>query len=218
MYQKAHSFNSGQSSGDGADLARDGADHGDVRRVEVDVVGDKEFACTYRTRASRRMKSRTAKVWASRCLFAHGVAKTFELSAPHVFKVGSIRASCRALVEVDGYAETAPNFKAGLTCQHHALFQFDSGDWHERNHIGGTDSRMKALLICQVDEFGRHACAAYSGLNYRRRLTRDCDDRAVVICIHCPIKQAHTFNTHCGNDCLDAARISALREIWNAFN
>ncbi len=66
---------------------------------KIDVVCDEELARAHGAGASSGVQSRTADIGPPRSLFAHGIAKAFELAATHIFEVGAIGTRGRCLIE-----------------------------------------------------------------------------------------------------------------------
>ena len=123
---EAHGFHAVQPAKGGTDFASDGARNGNVGGIEIDVVGDQEFACAHGTSSGRGMQAGPAQIRTSRGFFSNRVAKTFKLTTPNIFEVGAIGPGGGRFVEVNGDAEAPPDLQSCLPREHHALLELDS--------------------------------------------------------------------------------------------
>src|SRR5260370_34542684 len=93
-------FESVETAVGGADVAGDGAGGGDVGFFEIDVVGDEEAAGSDGAGPGSLVEFGAADVGAAGGVAASGVAKAFELTAAHVFKLDAVGPGGGGAIEV----------------------------------------------------------------------------------------------------------------------
>ena len=133
----------------------------DVGRVEVDVVGDQEFARADHGGAGRRMQARLADIRRAVGIVQHFFAQAFELPFADIFEIRALGPLRGRFVEIDGNAIALPDFARRFLGESDAIFDRDAVDRDEGNHIGRADARMRARLPRQVDQLGGFAHAAH---------------------------------------------------------
>jgi hypothetical protein len=130
------------------------------------------------------MKTGSTEIGAARSFLSNCVAKSFELAAAYIIKIRAIRTRGSGFIEIDRNAEPTPDFESRLACEHDTLLELDRCDGNKRDNVGSSDARMQALLTGEVNQFNRLADTAQSRLDNGGWITRNRDDRAVVIRIH----------------------------------
>src|SRR5579862_8369567 len=119
------------------------------------------------------MEPGTAYIGAPRGILASRLAQFLKLAAADIFEICAIRPRSRGFVEVDGDAESAPDFKAGLARQQDALLQLDPGNGHERDDVRSADAGIGALLTGEIDQLGGLPCPADGRFDHPGGLTCD---------------------------------------------
>src|SRR5262249_8894640 len=121
----------------------------DIRRAEIDVVRDEEFARADDSCPGGGMADGVAAIRGALGHHAHFFHQRFELAAANVFQIGAFGPAGGGLVEIDRDAKTRPDLVPDTFGQAYALLDghaFDGDEWH---HVGGADARMRALLLRQ---------------------------------------------------------------------
>ena len=99
------------------------------------------------------------------------------------------------------------------------LFHRDTGDGHKRAHIGGTKTRVVAVVIAHVDELLRLADTAESGFQHVGRLANKGDDRTVGGSTRIHIQQLDALNGfYLVSDLFDNFEVPPLAKIRYTFN
>src|SRR5690242_7764447 len=88
----SHGLNVAEAAGGKPYGFCDSIGYGDVRRVQVDVVGDEEFSGPDDDRASRRMDSRIADIRSAIRIARKIVAEAFELAFADIFEIDAVGA------------------------------------------------------------------------------------------------------------------------------
>ncbi len=193
-------------------LARNGAGGGDVRLVQMDVVGDEKIARTDCRGSGSFVEFRAADVGSASSVATGSLAKAFELASAHIFKLNAVGPGGCGSVEVNRNAIGPPDQQACLPCQNGALRQRDAADRNERDDIGSADAGMNALLLREVDQFRCFADRLDCRRNDRCGWSRDGDDGTIVSSIERPVEKAHAFDLHRRNDLADLLRRQCLRK------
>jgi hypothetical protein len=216
--EDTNGFDAVKTAVGGTDIAGYRAGRGDVWTLEVDVVGDKKAASSHGACSGGFVKFGAADVGATGGVTAGGVAKAFELTFANVFEKDTIGTGGGCSVEVDGDAVAAPDEEAGLAGEDGTLGERGSADRDEGDDVGGSDARVDAVLLGEVDEFSGFACSTGGGFDDAGRRAGDSDDGAVVGFIERPVQQANAFDLHRGDDLGDFGCVGAFREVRDAFD
>ena len=91
------------------------------------------------------METGAADIGAPRGILAGRLAQLLKLAAADIFEIGAVGPRSRGFIEVDGNAESAPDFEARLARQQDALLQLDPGNGHEGDDVGRADAGIRRL-------------------------------------------------------------------------
>ena len=111
-----------------------------------------------------------------------------------------------------------PDFVADAPGQGDAIFQSDSFDGDEGNHVRGTHPRVRAGVVVHVDEFESFARAKNGGFADGRGFSSKSDDAAIVVGVHFAIEQVHARNFHGIDNGVNFGLVAAFGKIRNAFD
>src|SRR5207247_2662743 len=120
-------------------------------RTQVHIVSDQRRAGAYCGYARGWMDSRFTKVGPARFIGSNLGADAFKLSLAHGREVLTLRFSRGFLIEVDRDSKLAPHALAARPGQRDAFIHGHSRDWHERNDVGGSHTRVLAGVLVQID-------------------------------------------------------------------
>jgi hypothetical protein len=141
------------------------------------------------------------------------------LSATHVFKVYAVRSRGRGFVEKYRDAMASPYFIADSTGERDAIVERDSFDGNKRNNISRANSRMRALMDGQVNEFSGLAYTEQRGFRNGIRVASEGHDAAIVIGVHFAVKDVHAgYAAHGGNNRFNLCGIASFGKVRNALN
>src|SRR5437899_545720 len=100
----------------------------------------------------------------------------------------------------------------------HAIFQRDTFDGNERDHIGSAHAWMRPLVLGEIDQLGGFADTAYRSFRNGIAVADESDDATVVVGVHFTVKEKDTLDLHGFYDGIDNGLVSAFRKIGNTFN
>jgi hypothetical protein len=124
-----------------------------VRSVEVDVVGDQELAGAHGRRPGGRIELGRAVVGDPR-----GVGQlrfqALVLASAHAGEVAALGPGGRLLVEINRDAQLLPDAPTDLTGDRGALLHRHSRDGDKGDDVGGTETRMRAVVLPHIDKLG----------------------------------------------------------------
>ena len=113
----AHRFYVAKSAAGEADGFGNFVGDGNVGSVEIDVVGDQEFARSDDRNSGRGMQFGFADIGLALVIFLQFFAQAFELAAANIFEIDAIGASGGGFIEKDGDAIALPDFVADAASQ-----------------------------------------------------------------------------------------------------
>src|SRR5205807_2188808 len=122
------------------------------------------------------MKPRLPKIRLARRIHQDIFAQTLVLSAPDVFKILPRRCSGRSFVEIYRDLEALPYLLADLAGNDHAILQTDALDRNKGNYISRSHSRMRSLMVIQVNQLGCLSHTPNRRLANRLPVARQGDD------------------------------------------
>src|SRR5438067_7151793 len=111
-------------------------------------------------------------------------AQSLKLSATNILQVLALRPSCGGLVQIHRYAMPLPDLSTGVASDGDTVLQRDAFDRDERHNISGANARMSSLMMHEVDQLCGLTDAANCCFGNRIAISNQCDDAAVVICVH----------------------------------
>ncbi len=118
-----------------------------------------------------------------------------------------------------GIRKAPPGFFRHRFGDAHTIFQRDAGDGHEGYDISGSQSRVRTLMVVQVDQFRRLGDAAQRRFAHALSRADKCDHRTVVVGIHLAVEQVNVRPGQNGaHNRLHHGGIAAFTEIGNAFD
>jgi len=164
------------------------------------------------------MHARLAEIGLAGGVGGDFVANALELSAANVFEILTFGRGGGGFIEIDRNLEAAGDFGSDVAGHGDAILEGDAVNGNEGYDVGGTHARVRALVMCEVDQFRSLAGAADGGLLNGFPLANEGDDAAIVVGIHLSVKQIDAGNLHSFDNGVDFGRIAAFREIGNAFN
>src|SRR2546423_9857003 len=195
--------------------ARDATCDRQVARVQRDVVRDQKRPQADIASVRHRVHRRLTNVRRARGVRADLRAQQLEAAAPHVREIFSFGPQRRALVEVDGDAQLAPDSLARTPRERDALFDADAADGDERQHVARAHARVLPGLRVEVDQLRRARDDAHRRLDDRTGRRDEGDDRAVVIRVNVRAEDERALDRL---DRLDQARdhlgLAPLAEVW----
>ena len=191
----------------------------DVRRIEVDVVGDQKLARAGDDGAGGGVADRVADIRIARRHGAHLLHQRFELAAADVLQVGAFGTPRGGLVKIDRNLQLAPDLGAQALGELDALFQRDAFDGDEGHHVGRADARVRALVLREVDQRDGLLHRAEGGIGHRGGRTDEGQHAAVVIGIGFAVEQDHLGDGEDGlHDRVNLAGIAAFGEIGDTLD
>ena len=190
-----------------------------IGRVQVDVVGDQEFACAHHHGAGRRVQPRLADVRSAVRIAQHFFAQALELPLANVFEICALRPLRRRFVEINRNAIALPDFASHFFGQRHAVLDGHAFDGNKRHHIGRTHARMRPGMLGQINQLGRFAHAAQRRFGHRLGLAGDGHHAAVMVRVAFTVQQVHARNfAHGRHDGVHFGRVAPFGKIGNAFD
>src|SRR5205085_7288153 len=195
--------------------ARDASCDRQVARVQRDVVRDQKRSHADDASARGRVYARLSNVRRARGVRADLRAQQLESSAPHVRKIFSFGPLCRALVEIDGDAQLAPDSLARTPRERDALLYADAADGDERQNVARAHARVLPRVRVEVNQLRSARHNAHRRLDDRTGRRDEGDDRAVVIRVNVRAEDERALNRL---DRLDQPRnhlgLAPLAEVW----
>ena len=214
VHLEAARLHGGQPAARGPDPLRDLLGDPDVRRVEVDVVGDEERPRPDRRRARRWVDLLGTEVGIGRGVRADALPQSLELSFADVRQSLALGACGGAAIQEDRNGELAPHALGELPRELHAIVHGDAPHRHERHDVGRPHARMLAVMFAEVDARRRHLHGAERRFDRRGRRGHEREHRAVVRCIGLDVEELHA--RHMGDRLaqgVEHGRIAAFREV-----
>src|SRR5262249_19899871 len=135
-----------------------------------------------------------------------------------ILKILTLRRGRRRLVEVHRNLISLPNLLPDMARHGDAVFDGQALDGDEWHHIRRPHTRVRALVLGQINQLRGLADPANNAFLYRFALAHQRDDAAVVIGVHLTIEQVHAIDLHGIDDGIDYGFITALRKVGNAFD
>src|SRR5262249_45853591 len=189
-----------------------------IRRVEIDVVSDQEFAGAGDESARTWMTDRVADVGRSRLHDAHLLHQGFELALANIFQIGAFGPLCGGLVEIDGNVKLAPYFLPEALGELYAFFEGDAFDGNERHDVGRAEAWMRSLMLAEVDERGGFLDRAKCRGGYSSRRADKREHAAIVIGVAFAIEEDHIGQAGDGlYDGVDLGHVAAFTEVGNTL-
>src|SRR5262249_33123534 len=168
--------------------------------------------------AGGRVNTRLAEIRVT--CFARGdlVSNSLELPFAHRSKVLAFRSRRCLFVEINRYAEFAPQPLAAVASQDNTILHRNTGNRYERNHIRRTHSRMLACMFVQLDQSRSSLRARDRRANNSIGRSDKRDHGAVVIGVRLAIKQHRSRNRFdSGDDLIDDFSTTPFAEIRDAL-
>ena len=215
----AHRFYVAQTAGRKANGFGNFVGDGDIRGIQVDVVGDEEFARADDGGARGGMELGIADVGATVRIALQVFAQAFELPATNVFKIYAIGAGGRGFVEKYRDAVAFPDFVADSPGERDAIVERHSFDGNEGHHVGGSHARVSALMRSEIDERGSFGDTAQRRFGNGIGIAGEGHDAAVVVAVHFAVEDIHAGHAaHGGDDGVHFRGIAAFGKIGNALD
>jgi hypothetical protein len=147
------------------------------------------------------------------------VVAWFRAHEPEIAVVDPVGPAGRAFVQVHGHAQIVPDFGRHALRQADALFQRDAFDGDERDHVGGADARVGALVPGEIDQLDGFRHAAQGGVGHRGGWAYEGEDRAIVIGIRLAVQQDHLGDGEDRlNDGIHLGGIASFGKIGNTLH
>ena len=109
------------------------------------------------------MHVRLAEIGHARGIGGDFVANALELASANVLKILARGRGGGGLVEIDRNLETLPDFGSHMPRHRHAIFESNTVNRDERNHVGCAHPRVRALVARQINQLGGLAHTANHG-------------------------------------------------------
>src|SRR4029077_2182650 len=137
---------------------------------------------------------------------------------PDVLKVLPVRIGRRRFIEIDWNLKALPYLFSDLARDGDTVLNGHALNGDKRNHVGGADARMCALMLGEVDQLRGLAYAANRRLGNGFAIADNGYDAPVMVGIHLAIQQRDAGNFHGVDNGVNYGFVAAFREIGNAFN
>src|SRR5204863_10221133 len=98
------------------------------------------------------------------------------------------------------------------------IFQGNAFNWDERHHVSRAKPRVRAGVLCKINDLGSLADATNGRFHDRLALADQRNDAAIVVGIHLAVEQVDAINLHRLNERNNFGLVAAFRKIRNTFD
>src|SRR5438067_1159904 len=123
----------------------------DIRRVQEDVVSDKELARAYHASPSSRMQAGLSKIRLARGIGCNLLTNAFELPAPNIFQVLPLGRSRSRFVQINRNLVTLPYLLADVPRHRDAILNADAVNRNEWHHVRRPQPWVRSLMFCEIN-------------------------------------------------------------------
>ena len=99
-----------------------------------------------------------------------------------------------------------------------AIFERHTFNWDKWDNVGGAQSRVRSLMLIQINQFGRFANTANCSFLHRFPFTHERNDAAVVVSVHFAVEKIDAVQFHGFDDRVNFRFISPFGEVRHAFD
>ncbi len=145
------------------------------------------------------------------------LTNAFKLAAAYVLQVLALRRLRSRLVQVNGHLIALPYFFADPPGNGHAVFQRQTFDRDERNHVGRAQPRMRSRVFGEVNKLGGFADAANGSLGNVHRVANERNDTAVMVGVHLAVEQIDAVHLHGCKNGIDTGLIAPFGKVRHTF-